>query len=256
MTRRAQSVLGVKIPKRSLQEIIELSLQAIAGGRRGTVFACANPHSLVQARRDPEVLAALNRADLVVADGVGLAVMARLVGRDIGPRITGSDYFHALMGALERRGHGRVFFFGSSQRVLERIRERCAREFPHLELCGTLSPPYGEWPEETDQAMVELINAAKPDVVWVGMTAPKQELWVERNRDRLEVPVIASVGAVFDFFAGTYPRAPSWMCRLGIEWLFRLLREPRRMWRRNFISSPLFVGLVIWRHLLGHPGSA
>ena len=98
--------------------------------------------------------------------------------------------------------------------------------------------------------MVASINDADPDVLWVGMTAPKQEKWVEANRHQLHAPVIASIGAVFDFYAGINPRAPQWMCTLGIEWLYRLLREPRRMWRRTFISAPKFVALVIWRHVL------
>jgi N-acetylglucosaminyldiphosphoundecaprenol N-acetyl-beta-D-mannosaminyltransferase len=99
--------------------------------------------------------------------------------------------------------------------------------------------------------MVASINDADPDLLWVGMTAPKQEKWVEENRHRLHAAVIASIGAVFDFYAGVNPRAPQWMCKLGIEWLHRLVREPRRMWRRTFISAPKFVALVIWRHLLG-----
>ena len=99
--------------------------------------------------------------------------------------------------------------------------------------------------------MVATINRANPDVLWVGMTAPKQEKWVEENRRQLHAAVIASIGAVFDFYAGANPRAPQWMCRLGIEWLHRLVRQPRRMWRRTFISAPKFVALVIWRHVLG-----
>lgn len=99
--------------------------------------------------------------------------------------------------------------------------------------------------------MVAKIQEARPDVLWVGMTAPKQEKWVEENRRQLDVAVIGSIGAVFDFYAGTHPRAPQWICKMGIEWMYRVIREPRRMWRRNFISSPKFVALVIWRHLLG-----
>ena len=99
--------------------------------------------------------------------------------------------------------------------------------------------------------MVASINGADPDVLWVGMTAPKQEKWVEANRHHLSAPVIGSIGAVFDFYAGVNPRAPQWMCKLGIEWLYRLLSNPRRMWRRTFISAPKFVALVIWRHVLG-----
>ena len=99
--------------------------------------------------------------------------------------------------------------------------------------------------------MVQTINDAKPDVLWVGMTAPKQEKWVEENRHNLTVPVIGSIGAVFDFYAGTYARAPQWVCRIGLEWAYRFLLEPRRMWQRNCVSAPKFLWLVMSRHVLG-----
>lgn len=188
---------------------------------------------------------------MVVADGIGVTVMARLVGVPIGPRITGTDYFHAVLGALQQRGGGRVFFFGSSQQVLDLIVKRFVADFPSLTLCGTLSPPFGEWSDEENRRMVQVINEAKPDVLWVGMTAPKQEKWVEFNRRELNAPMIGSIGAVFDFYAGTYSRAPQWMCRMGLEWAYRFLLEPRRMWRRNFLSAPRFVWLVLRYHTLG-----
>ena len=125
-----------------------------------------------------------------------------------------------------------------------------ADEFPEIEVCGTLSPPYRSWTSEENKAMIAKVNAARPDVLWVGMTAPKQEKWVAANRNQLDVPVVGSVGAVFDFFAGTNPRAPQWMCKLGLEWVYRLIREPRRMWRRTVISAPKFVVLVLWHHVL------
>jgi N-acetylglucosaminyldiphosphoundecaprenol N-acetyl-beta-D-mannosaminyltransferase len=180
--------------------------------------------------------------------------MAKLAGLRIGPRITGSDFFHELMHGLQRRGYGRVFFFGSSPHVLNCIARRIRRDFPNVALCGALSPPYGSWSDPENRAMLDQINRARPDVLWVGMTAPKQEKWVEANREHLHVPVIASIGAVFDFYAGIYRRAPPWMRRIGCEWLYRLLAEPRRMWRRNVVSAPKFVLMVLLHHVLriGH----
>lgn len=249
--RDAGILLGVPIDRKSLEVATIDALAAIDRKIEPVVFACANPHSLVEAQNDPVFKTALNNANLVVADGVGVTMMAKYARVRVGPRIAGHNYFAAVLGALEKRGSGCVFFFGSSQRVLDLISERFKHDFPSLTLCGVLSPPYGAWSDEENTAMVATINAARPDVLWVGMTAPKQEKWVEANRVRLDVPVIGSIGAVFDFYAGTYPRAPEWMCKVGMEWLFRLLKEPRRMWRRNFISSPKFVALVMWRHVLG-----
>jgi N-acetylglucosaminyldiphosphoundecaprenol N-acetyl-beta-D-mannosaminyltransferase len=130
--------------------------------------------------------------------------------------------------------------------VLERIVKRLRREFPHIEVCGVYSPPFKEeLSDEDDAVIVRRVNEARPDVLWVGMTAPKQEKWIYKNRHRLDVPLTAAIGAVFDFYAGTRKRAPEWVCRIGLEWLPRLLREPRRLFRRNFISSPMFLLMVL-----------
>lgn len=244
-------LLGVAIDRKSLGQVTADALGAVERRAEQIIFACANPHSLVVAQNDPIFKQALNSANLVVADGVGITLMARYARIKVGPRIAGHDYFRAVLGALDKRGSGRVFFFGSTPRVLSLIESRFKHDYPALTLCGVLSPPFGDWSDEQDASMVEAINASQADVLWVGMTAPKQEKWTEKNRDRLNAPIIGSIGAVFDFYAGTYPRAPTWMCKLGVEWLYRLAREPRRMWRRNFISTPKFIALVIWRHILG-----
>ena len=242
--------LGVAIGRRSLEELLEEVEGAVDGGRK-VVFACANPHSLVVAQEDRSFLSALNNAGHVVADGVGVTIAAWLLGIDVGPRITGSDYFRAVMDRLDRKGKGRVFFFGSSPPVLELIEQRFAREYGGLTFCGSVSPPFRDWSEEENREMVEAIASAKPDVLWVGMTAPKQEKWVERNRKEFDIPVIGSIGAVFDYYAGTSPRSPAWMRAVGLEWLYRLAREPKRLWKRSLRSSPRFIGLAMRRHLFG-----
>lgn len=249
-------LLDIPIDTKPLSEIIHCSLFSVEHRNAQRVFACANPHSLVVAQHDIEFKTAMQQADLVVVDGVGASVMARVVGVRLGPRITGMDYFYGLLDALHQRGSGRVFFFGSSQKVLDLIAMRFAKEFPSLTLCGAVSPPFGTWSEVENHRMVKAINDAKPDVLWVGMTAPKQEKWVEANRKQLKVPVIGSIGAVFDFYAGTYSRAPRWICDAGLEWVCRLIREPRRMWRRNFVSAPKFVWLVLRKHVFSSRTSA
>jgi len=244
-------LLGIPIDRKDLHQITADTLCAVDRRLSQRIFVCANPHSLVVAQGDIEFQSALKHANVVVVDGIGAAVMARAVGIHIGRRLTGTDYFQAVMRALQRRGRGRIFFFGSSRKVLNLIAERAASEFPSLTVCGTLSPPFGPWSDEENRRMVATINAAKPDILWVGMTAPKQEKWVEANRWRLHVPVIGSIGAVFDFYAGTYGRAPRWICRIGLEWAYRFMLEPRRMWKRNLVSAPTFVWLVLKRHLTG-----
>ncbi len=130
--------------------------------------------------------------------------------------------------------------------MLQQITQRLQKEFPNVEVAGTLSPPFqNEFSEEENVAMIERINQCRPDVLWVGMTAPKQGKWIFANRHRLNVPLVGAIGAVFDFYAGTRERAPAWIRNLGLEWLPRLLREPKRLFRRNLVSSPLFLSMVV-----------
>lgn len=244
--------LGYRISNSPLNVLTAAALAAASREHPQITFACANPHSLATADKDKEFRRALIDTNQLVADGVGLVLAAGLAGTRLEPRVTGNEYFEALLqflhGQREKLGRkARVFFFGSSQHVLDRIAAKFERQYPNLELCGVLSPPFGEWDESVNAAMIATINAAQPDVLWVGMTAPKQEKWVYRNRTRLDAAVIGSIGAVFDFYAETYPRAPEWACRAGLEWLVRLAREPRRMWKRTFISLPYFLYTVFTR---------
>lgn len=243
-------LLGIPIGQPSLAAATESALAAIERKSPPVVFACAMSHSLNVAQTDAEFAEALRQADMVVADGVGVTLMSRLARVDVGARIAGEEFFFSLMNALENRGKGRVFFFGATDKTLGLISERFQREFPSLELCGVLSPPFRPWSDEENQKMINKINSAKPDVLWVGMGAPKQEKWVYRSRKALNAPLIGSIGAVFDYFAGTNPPPPSWVRRWGLETPYRLMREPRRLWRRALISNLMFVIRVLQKHVL------
>ena len=140
---------------------------------------------------------------------------------------------------------GKVFFLGSTEETLAKILERAAKEYPNVEV-GTYSPPYKpEFSEKDNAAMIAAVNAFKPDVLFVGMTAPKQEKWAYKNFEQLEVGHVCCIGAVFDFYAGTINRAPQWMLRLGLEWFYRLVKEPKRMWRRYLIGNTKFIYYVL-----------
>jgi N-acetylglucosaminyldiphosphoundecaprenol N-acetyl-beta-D-mannosaminyltransferase len=210
---------------------------------------------LVVARSDRPFRLALQSASAVVADGVGCRIGAALAGVPIGPRITGSDFYLALMSALQASGGGRVFFFGSSASVLTSIRERTSADFPGVTV-DALAPPFGEWDAAQNAEFIERINAAAPDVLWIGMTAPKQEKWMAANAAALRVPVVGCVGAVFEYYAGTVRRAPEWLCDLGLEWLYRLAGEPQRLWRRTLVSAPVFLWAALSQRLAGPPGPA
>ena len=238
-------ILEIPVTCASVDSLVDNAISAIrAEGGEQIVFSCVNPHSIVESYANKLFFDALNNAEHLVADGIGAYLALRLSGDYETPRITGSDYFTKLMSALDSRGvKTKIAFFGSSEPVLNSIRKRFLRDYKNLEIAIMISPPFGNWGDAENQEMVDQLNTAMPDVIWVGMTAPKQECWSYRNRERLNAKFIGNIGAVFEFYAGTKPRAPEWACKFGVEWVYRWLQEPRRMWRRNLVSTPLF----LWR---------
>jgi N-acetylglucosaminyldiphosphoundecaprenol N-acetyl-beta-D-mannosaminyltransferase len=242
----SEDILGFRITTISLEACLRLILGWIESENTGRYFACLNPHSIETARRDAAFTAALHGADLSVPDGVGILIASRILGGRIRQRVTGSDIFWGLQSLLNKCGGRSVFFLGSTPETLAKIVERMGRDYPNIHVAGVYSPPFKhEFSDADNAAMVMAINSAKPDVLWVGMTAPKQEKWVRQHRDRLAVCFIGPVGAVFDFFIGRVKRSHPLFQRLGLEWLPRLLQEPRRLWRRNFVSNPGFLLRVI-----------
>lgn len=217
------------------------SLYWIESGARNRVICCANPHSLVVAKSDVEFRTALVNSDILLPDGMGITLAWKILRQRNSGRITGFDYFRALSTSVETGRSLRYFFLGSSEEVLVRIESQIAAIYPYIQFVGAYSPPYkATFSQADDEEMIEAVNSAAPDVLWVGMTAPKQEKWIDRNRSRINVPICVAVGAVFDFVAGTIKR-PQWASDIGAEWLVRLVQEPRRLWRRNVISAPIFL---------------
>jgi len=240
------SILGYDTNAAGLTGDVSQAWQLLASGTNGNYMACSNPHSLVEACDDKQFSRALSNADILLPDGFGIVIAAKLLGLDLKERVSGSDFFRELSIQANEKGGLRYFFMGSTDVVLDLIVSRMQEEFPEIRVCGVYSPPFKtEFDDDDDREIIHRINETRPDVLWVGMTAPKQEKWILKNKDQLEVPLIGAIGAVFDFYAGTKTRAPEWVCRLGLEWLPRLLREPKRLFKRNFVSSPLFLMMVL-----------
>jgi glycosyltransferase, WecB/TagA/CpsF family len=202
-----------------------------------------NAHSYNTAQKDALFAEALKNGDYLIPDGASIVKACRWIGAKSQPteRIAGWDLFETEMERLNKRG-GRCMFMGSSEKVLQKIRERAATDYPSIEVV-TYSPPYKpEFSTEENAAIVQAINAANPDLLWIGMTAPKQEKWTYVHWDELNIHChVGTIGAVFDFYAGTARRAPQWWQKHSLEWLYRLISEPRRMWRRYIIGNPLFL---------------
>lgn len=202
-----------------------------------------NAHSYNTARKDSLFAEALMNGDVLIPDGVSIVKACKWIKAKSQPkeRIAGWDLFSFEMEKLEKKG-GTVMFMGSSQKVLDLIVKRAAEVYPYLKVV-TYSPPYKpEFSDEDNKAIIDAINAANPDLLWIGMTAPKQEKWTYSHWKELDIHChVGTIGAVFDFFAGTVERAPMWWQRHGLEWLYRLLKEPKRMWRRYIIGNMLFL---------------
>ena len=212
-----------------------------------------NAHSYNTARKDSLFAEALTNGDVLLPDGVSIVMACKWIKAKSLPkeRIAGWDLFVFEMEKLERESEELrtkseeskiVMFMGSSQKVLDLIVKRAAEVYPHLKVV-TYSPPYKpEFTDEDNKAIIDAIHAANPDLLWIGMTAPKQEKWTYSHWKELNIHChVGSIGAVFDFFAGTMKRAPMWWQDHGLEWLYRLLKEPKRMWRRYIIGNALFL---------------
>lgn len=249
--RKNLNILGYQASASGVEGDIDTVWEYIHSGEKGKYIACINPHSYVVAQSDPYFNQALKKADILLPDGVGIVLAAKILGVDLTERVAGSDLFLGLSAKANTEGGLKYFFLGSTEYVLDKMSKRMKKEYPNIKVCGVLSPPFKtEFSDYDNKKMIDVINEARPDVVWVGMTAPKQEKWIYQNKDKLDVPVMGAIGAVFDFYAGTVKRSPDWACKMGLEWLPRLLREPRRLFKRNFISSPLFL-LAVFKQKIG-----
>ena len=204
-----------------------------------------NAHSFNVAQRDPLFANALFEGDYLIPDGASVVQACKWINAKSQPkeRIAGWDLFSFEM---ERNRKSKVMFMGSSEKVLSLIKERAAVDYPEMEVV-TYSPPYkAEFLNEDNADIIKAINDANPDLLWIGMTAPKQEKWIYQHWQELDIHChVGTIGAVFDFYAGTSKRAPKWWQEHSLEWLYRLIKEPRRMWRRYIIGNPLFIWYIL-----------
>ena len=217
------------------------ALASISNGK--ILINTVNAHSFNTAQKDDLFADALRNGDYLIPDGVSIVKACKWLKAKSQPkeRIAGWDLFVLEMEKLNRKG-GKCFFMGSSPNVLELVKKRAASDYPNITV-ETYSPPYKpEFSKEDNEAIIHAINQACPDLLWIGMTAPKQEKWAFEHWDELDIHChCGTIGAVFDFFAGTIKRAPQWWQRHGLEWLYRLMKEPKRMWRRYVLGNVLFL---------------
>lgn len=252
LNQKTESMLGYDVWSAGLESCLAEIGQTLLHGTSPRWLSCINPHSYVVARNDLAFENALRDADWLIPDGIGVVYASKLLRGSIRSRITGWDVFIGLHSAMEARGGGSVFFLGATDETLKIIQKRMALDFPSIRVAGTYSPPFqpSYSPAEVD-AMVAAINAMHVDVLWVGMTAPKQEKWISEVLPRLNIKFAGAVGAVFDFYSGKVKRSHPAFQRLGLEWLPRLTQQPRRLWRRTFISAPIFIRDILAERRFG-----
>lgn len=233
------NVLGIHVSAVDLDSAAEAILAAVEADAPG--YVCfANTHSLIECRADGRLAAVFDGAHLVVPDGMPLVWALRRAGHTQSGRVYGPDMMLRLFD--RGREHGlRHFLYGTTPDVLERLSARLTEQFPGVEIVGTHAPPFRPLTSLEEELTADMINESGADLVWVGLSAPKQERWMGSMRPHLKAPILLGVGAAFDFHAGLKPQAPAALQRNGLEWAYRLLTEPRRLWRRYFKVVPLYL---------------
>ena len=233
------NVLGVGVSAINMQLALEAIAEALERKEKGYICV-TGVHGVSEAQTDESFRQILNRAFLCTPDGMPLVWVGRWLGRKEMGRVYGPDLMLAVLELSEKNGY-RHFFYGGANGVAQALRDRLEKCFPKLQIVGIYEPPFRPLNAAEEEELKKLVRDARPDVLWVGLSTPKQEKFMAEHLDRLEVTLMAGVGAAFDFHAGRLRQAPPWMRRSGLEWLFRLGCEPRRLWKRYLKNNPLFL---------------
>lgn len=235
------AILGTPISQTSYAEVLRVLDEP--AGERGRVVAFCNVHSVMTARKDPRVHRALAEADVATPDGMPLVWVLRRRGNPNQPRVYGPDLMELALAHGVELGW-RHFFFGATPETLERLTASAEDLAPGVQIVGTLAPPYRPLTASEEDQIVDAVRSSGANLLWVGLGMPKQELWMHHIRDRLPGVTLLGVGAAFDLLSGTVPQAPDWIQDRGLEWAYRLWREPRRLWRRYLFNNPAFAVLA------------
>lgn len=253
------TILGMRVHRITAAEAADLIGNWIESGDRRPRFVINTGfHGLWVGHRDASFKRLLNDADLFTPDGVAVEWLSRAQGKPFTGRARGVDLMDCFFRMARQKGY-RSYFYGDTAPTLANLRNALSVRYPGHVVAGTASPPFRELTPQEDEEAIRHINAARPDVLWVGLGLPKQERWIAAHLDRLDVPVVMGVGACFRFYSGDLRTAPRWVARSGFEWAWRLLAEPRKLWRRDLIDGPRFLTAALidaWRVRRKHPAVA
>lgn len=215
------------------------------GKEPAKMIQAVNVDAVVKAHLRHDVTRVTNKADLALADGEPIVWASKFLGEPLRERVGGPDFFEQFNKVANERGYS-YYFLGATEDVVEKMKSNLLRKYPNIVVSGYYCPPFGPMEDEKENSLIcEKINLANPDVVWVSFGCPKQEKWIFNNKDQLNTAFVMGIGAVFQFYAGTIKRAPKWQQKIGFEWFYRLISEPRRLWRRYLLEGPRFFFYVI-----------
>ncbi|PDT25931.1 glycosyltransferase [Rhizobium sp. L9] len=241
------NVLGVRISAVNLKSATGFIQKGIEDGRRE--YVCVrDAHGVVRCQDDPELRSIHNRAFLVTPDGMPLVWALKRAGHVDSDRVYGPDLMLSVFEAGTSKGI-RHFLYGATPETLQHLQAQLLAKFPEAEIAGSYAPPFHKLSPQEEADVANRLNRSGADIIWVGLSSPKQELWMARMRDRLDASMLIGVGAAFDFHAGLKRQAPRFIQRSGFEWAFRLLCEPRRLWRRYALVVPTFISLTAFQRL-------
>lgn len=235
------NILGVKVNAVNLHQTLQIFEEWIHA--RKPNYVCVTPaHGVMECVNDPPLRKVFNASGLTTPDGMAIVWILKLLGYRAVSRVYGPDLLEAACQESISKGW-KHFLYGGAPGIAEKLACELQKSYPGLQICGMYTPPYRPLTPQEDQQVIDLINSAGADIVWMGISTPKQEHWMAEHLGKLSAPVMVGVGAAFDFLSGNKKQAPLWMQRSGLEWLFRLATEPGRLWKR-YIQYPYFVLLV------------
>ena len=240
---------GIEIDKYSFDEVLENIANHILGKGKPSYVVTPNAQHIISLQKDNRFREIYRKAFLVVPDGVSLLWSAKFLQTPLNGRVNGTDLFERLCEVAQEKGL-KVFLLGGRPGAAEKAKETLQKRLPGIQIVGTHCPPYGFESQEKEVALINTkIKAAAPDILFVGLGAPKQEYWIHDNYQELGVPISVGIGVSFELVANMVQRAPIWMQKWGLEWLFRLIVEPKRLWKRYIMGNPQFLWLVLMQRL-------
>lgn len=208
-------------------------------------YVCVTPvHALMDYRKDNKLIMIANKSGLTTPDGMPIVWILKLAGYKHVDRVYGPDLLNELCRVSLETGY-KHFFYGNTDAVLSDLKEKLEAKYPGIQIAGSISPPFRELTDQEDEVICKQISESGADILWVGLGSPKQELWMYHHQGKIDVPVMIGVGAAFDFLSGNKSQAPRWIQRSGLEWFYRFLQEPRRLWKRYLLGYPRFVVLIM-----------